>query len=174
MDNQTTAGSFEDEKTASDAFDAIASADPRFSHLYAEVEGRYIAPSPFDRPVAPRIDRVLMPSRALQEAGWLHGPIGVEIKASGKKLGRVVAQAIDYTRASFEVKPGFHVPVGMVFVFPATPLRGDLDSVAVQNRVGTCNLTPNGELVFFRGQTQILSVREPHRNFVQLRKVGSR
>ena len=172
--NEFTVGPWETEEKACAAFDAAASGDTRFSRLYREVEGRPLTRSPFDHDHGLRIDRILMPSKALQDAGWLHGAIGVEIKASGTKLGPVVAQAIDYTRCAFEVQPGFFMPVGFVFIFPVQIPGADLGSVMTQNRVGSCVVTPLGQLVFFRGSSRIVSVEERERNFIQLRKVGSR
>ncbi len=80
--NQQTDGAFDDEKKAADAFDAAIAIDSRFSRVYHEVAGRKLVRSPFDVDQDLRIDRILIPSLALQAAGWLHGPIGVEIKAS--------------------------------------------------------------------------------------------
>ena len=172
--NQYTVGDWDDEKQAGDAFDLAISNDPRFSSVYREVKGIYSAKSPHDLPPEPRIDRVLIPSKKLRNAGWLHGPIGVEIKAPGNKIGAAVAQCIDYSHAQFEVMPGFHMSMGFIFLFACRPTRGDLDSIMVQNRIGTANVTPLNELVFFRGSRKVVSIEEPDRNFITFRKVGSR
>lgn len=172
--NQHTIGAFEDEKAAADAFDAALVGDERFSAAYVEVPGRRMIRSPFDVDHELRIDRVLIPSEALQAAGWTHGPVGVEIKASGLKLGPVVAQCIDYAHASFEVRPGFHLPVSLVFIFSAPLALGDLGSLMAQSRIGSCQINSRGELAFYRGSAQVLSLRDSLRNFIPRRKVGSR
>lgn len=173
-ENQYTLGELSDEESACKAFDIAIAGDPRFSEVIPECSGRPLVSSPFDIQQGLRIDRVLMPSPALRRAGWLHGAIGVEIKASGKKLGPIVAQCVDYIHAAFEIKPGFHVPLGFVFVFPARPPMGDIESVMAQNRIGTCLAAPLGPIVFHRGSTRIVSIEESERNFIPLRKVGSR
>lgn len=172
--NQYTVGPWETEDETAAAFDAAVAGDPRFQSIYREVRGIYTARSPYDHDQTPRIDRVLVPSKLLRDARWIHGAIGVEIKKPGTKIGHPLAQAMDYARASFEVMPGFHMPLAMVFLFPTHIIGGDLEAVTVQNRVGTCNLHPLGELVFFRGASRIMSIDEPQRNHVPFKKVGSR
>ena len=174
MVNQTTEGPWEDEKSTCDAFDIAIRDDRRFSNIYSEVTGIYTSRSPYEENKTPRIDRVLIPSRALRNAEWVHGPIGIEIKAPGSKLGRPIAQCLDYLRASFEIMPGFHVPLSMVFLFQAPRFCGDLESIAIQHRIGTASLHRRGHIRFWRGATEIISLEEPSRNYMTLRKVGSR
>ena len=169
-----TDGPWRSEEEAGAAFDAIAAADYRFGSAYAEVSGIYTLRTPFQPEQAPRIDRILTPSQELLDAGWTSGPIGVEIKAPGKKLGPVVAQCIDYARAAFEVKPGFWVVLGHVAVFHCPPVRGCLESVMVQERVLACRLSFDQHLTFWRGGTQVCSLTRTDRNALPLRKVGSR
>lgn len=119
-----------------------------------------------------------MPSRALQGAGWLHGPIGVEIKRSGIKVGPPIAQCIDYLRATFcpdeKAMPGFHLRLGMVFLFPCANVMHGLGSVMAQHRIGNCQLDYHGQLDFQFNAKHILSIDEPARNLIPRRKVGSR
>ena len=169
-----TTGPWQDEDETRQAFVESAKADPRFSSVYEEVEGRYVAQMPHDKVRDPRIDVVLIPSTDLRTAGWCHGAIGVEVKAPGKRVGPAAAQCIDYTRATFNVMNGFYMPLSMVFLFECGVVGGDLESVMVQNRVGTCRMAGNRTLRFFRGGSEVVSLERPDRNRIPFRKVGSR
>lgn len=173
-----TVGQFKTEAQACAEFDRLIDGDPRFSRIYRECWGHYINPSPYEDDEKPRIDRILIPSRELQRAGWLHGPIGVEIKRSGIKMGRPVAQCIDYLRATFcpdeKSMAGFHMRVGLVFLFPAPKPTHDLESIMAQHRVGNCHIDYHGKLDFQFAGRHVLSLTEGERNFIPRRKVGSR
>lgn len=164
---------FRTEQDACKQFDLSIAGDPRFSHTYPECRGIYQHRSPHEEEKSPRIDRVLIPSRELRNAGWLHGPIGVEIKKSETKVGPVIAQCIDYLRSSFELQPGLFAPIGIVFIFPCERITGDLESVMMQHRIGTCVPGRDGYLRFHFGKWTV-SLEEPDRNFIPTRKVGSR
>lgn len=174
----TTSGSYATEESACAAFDRLAEKDPRFSRVYPECWGRYAHQSPYEDETKPRIDRILIPSKALQNAGWLHGPIGVEIKRSGIKVAPPIAQCIDYLRASFcpdeKTMAGFFMPVGMVFLFPCPLIHHGLASVMAQHRVGNCQIGYEGRLDFQFAGKHVLSLSENERNFIPRRKVGSR
>lgn len=170
-----TVGPWGTEEETCAAFDAAIEGDPRFSRVYKQVKGFYLSRDPHEEHDKDgRIDRILIPSPELRRAGWLHGPIGVEVKSPETKIGRPISQCIDYMRAAFEVRRGFHMPIGMVFLFAVRPLTGDLESVMVQQGIGTCDLDRDGRLDFRRGKQHIVSVREKERNFIPRRKVGSR
>ena len=169
-----TEGPWSDEASAAAEFDALASVDPRFREIHREVRGAYTLRSPFEHQSSPRIDRILMPSKALLDTKWETGPIGVEIKAPGTKLGVVVSQCLDYLRASFEVRPGYWVTLGQVAIFCCPPIHGDLLSVMVQGRVLACRLSFDRRLTFWRNHQQTISLDDPNRNVLPLAKVGSR
>ena len=133
-------------------FDGIVAAINRknriFSDCLKEVRGRFVfTPKGMDDSKTPRLDRVLIPAPELIDAGWTHGPIGVELKASGKKVGRPIAQILDYKRAEFELSPGYHTEFEWMFLFPFQEGVCGLGSVMCQNRIGALSFT-RGTLTF--------------------------
>jgi hypothetical protein len=84
----------------------------------------------------PRIDMLLQPTQTLMDAGWRWGFVGIECKKSDTKLGRVISQAMDYTRCVWDTPNGFAVMARFVFVWPCEPPKNDLESVMVQHRIG--------------------------------------
>jgi hypothetical protein len=101
-----------------------------------------------------RIDAILKPTPLLIEQGWRWGFVGIECKRSGKKLGRVISQAMDYTRCVWNLPNGIDVMTRFVFVWPCEQQRGDLESMMVQNRVGVAkHREKNGQrlILFFNG-----------------------
>lgn len=108
--------------------------------LYKEVDGfvdqpRFLSQ---DKPII-RIDRIYSPSSRLVAAGWPHGPIGVEAKRPGESLGKAFAQAMDYSRATFTIRPGFHIKLEWIFLWPFEAQEGDMASVMAQHRIGCVN-----------------------------------
>lgn len=95
----------------------------------------------------PRMDRMLIPNGRLLNAGWTLGPIGVELKASNVKLGRVIAQLLDYRRALFPSRHGSWISPLWWFVFPCDTVYGDIASIMAQNRIGFC--CPSGSGLSF-------------------------
>lgn len=84
-----------------------------------------------------QLDVMLQPTSYLMECGWRWGFVGVECKKSETKLGRVISQAMDYTRCAWTIPPyGFDVMARFVFIWPCEPVGGDLQSVMVQHRIG--------------------------------------
>lgn len=83
-----------------------------------------------------RMDAILKPTALLIERGWRWGFIGIECKRSGKKVGRVISQAMDYTRCVWNLPSGIDVMTRFVFVWPCEPVKDDLQSVMVQHRIG--------------------------------------
>lgn len=148
-----TGQQFETEPEAMDAFDRAAEASGCFSKIHREVRGEYLQPRlGCDRECC-RIDRILIPNAKLIGAGWPHGPIGVEGKCSGKKIGKVLAQALDYTRAIWFLPHGFEVHLRWVFLWPLDALKGDIESVMAQNRIGHVRSHQRTPLVFACGGT---------------------
>lgn len=140
-----TSGSFESER------DAEVELDQRLQRLgawrvYREVEGRPFGQLPTDDVKGYRIDRVLMPTQAIRDAGWPLGPVGIECKRSNEKIGKPVAQILDYRRALWhhDVVREQWFALGWVFLWPAEPQHGPIASVMAQNRVGTISPSANG------------------------------
>lgn len=166
-----TGGNFGDEPTAWVHFDAQAERNAMF-RVHREVWGELIQPRfGCDDPPAEsggpvrkgnwlRIDRILVPSRKVLDAGWCGGLIGVEGKRSGAKIGKVISQALDYSRCVFEL-PDTHflVMVRWVFLWPLEgEPKGDLGSVMAQNRIGWVRSSTRTPLVFGCGMTHGITV----------------
>jgi hypothetical protein len=137
MSNENTVGEFRDENSSMDCFDLLMTTSELFKPPAKEVVGHYQHFRPGAEMRRPRIDRILLPSKTLIDAGWKHGPIGVEGKKSNVKLGKVVAQAQDYARSSFELWPGYHVTLEWIFIWPLNEVLGDIASSMAQSRIGS-------------------------------------
>lgn len=134
--NVMSLGDFATEAEAWKHFDQVIGHSKSF-RSYPEVTGQYVCNPPGKQLKTPRIDRVLVPHRNVIDAGWPHGPIGIEGKRSGQKAGAVVSQALDYSQATFELMKGFHVWLEWVFIYPFDVRAvGDLQSIMSQNRIG--------------------------------------
>lgn len=153
-----TTGYFHEESEALAEFDSIVNASGSF-RLIPEVEGEYVCPRYGTEAKGARIDRILMPLKKAVDAGWNGGAIGIEAKRSGAKIGRLVSQAIDYSRCVFELRspPGLLVMLKWIFIFPAEMQTCDLASVMAQNRIGTCWLI-NDRLTFSCGGMNGISI----------------
>lgn len=133
---QYTSGEWDNEVESAAELDRRISASELF-HSYSEVCGYYIQPR-FDSELkTPRIDRLLLPSQKLLRLGWKLGPVGIECKKSKMKLGPIVAQAMDYTRAIFTI-PTTQNPTycRWIFIWPLNEFMGDIASVMSQHRIG--------------------------------------
>ena len=103
-----------------------------------------------------RIDAILQPTRRLMQAGWRWGMVGIECKRSGVKVGRVISQAMDYTRCVWEMPSGVHVMTRMIFIWPCEKPKSDIESVMVQHRIGVANPSYTSDrLVFCIGGTNV-------------------
>jgi len=122
--------------------------------IYREVRGFYLQPKLDQEPKKPRIDRVLVPAPSLIQRGWRHGPIGIEGKRSGVKIGPPIAQLLDYSRAAWLVEPskGLWVMLPWLFLWPVEKTGGPIASILAQHRVGTAEPTWNGGLKLASGE----------------------
>lgn len=105
-----------------------------FASVFREVRGYYLAHRPGREQQNAKIDRILIPGRALLDRGWQR-TIGVEIKKSECKIGPAVSQAIDYTYCAFNVGR-YWMHCERIFLWPFAMPRGPLQSVMLQNGVG--------------------------------------
>lgn len=147
-----TQDGFVDEKAALEAFDVLVERSGAFS-IRKEVVGHFIQPRPGTGESSVRLDRLLTPTKKSWDHGWRTGAIGVEAKTSGKKLGPLITQAMDYTRCYFvlpEESPaaGLWVIPRWIFIYPVSNPHGDLESLMVNNRVGHCTHHEIGGLTF--------------------------
>lgn len=133
---------FETEEDAWQKFDAIVKANKAFAS-HSEVCGHYIQPRPDTEDKQPRIDRILIPLKPAIDAGWVYGAIGIEGKRSNHNAGHLVLQAMDYSRAAFELEtgvPGLLLMCRWIFVFPFVREIGTVESLMVQSRIGYANV----------------------------------
>ena len=147
-------GDWSSEADSAAAFDKHVKELDLFDRVFSEVRGYSLAPRINRENKDFRIDRVLIPNQRLRDAGWSH-VIGVELKRSGSlvdgrlektKLGRPLAQAIDYTYAAWNVGI-YWMLCEYVFLWPFPKQSGPIESVMAQNRVGV-TYQSHGDLVF--------------------------
>lgn len=152
--NQSTAGERIHEQAFTDGeggceaevwrdFDEVFRLHERWFRVLPEVTGWYVGPRPHILPKQPRIDRILLPSRELMAAGWRLGPVGVECKRKGEKIGPAICQALDYSHAVFPISGGCTVALEWIFIWPIDKVTGDIASIMSQNRIG-CARSWNG------------------------------
>lgn len=175
--DNVTPGFWHTEAAAVDAFDQLVAIHGNF-HVRHEVTGIYV-PQPVPGTLRKaRIDRILIPTDDLLDQGWDIGPVGVECKRSHEKIGRAIAQAIDYRRAMFD-PDGDHLydlRLDWVFLWPMRKLGGAIASVMAQQRVGGID-TDDESLMFRAGQDCLIELRGgglAKINSNQGRRVGSR
>lgn len=149
---------FASEAESAQAFDTIAESTGLFS-MYKEVPGTLTQPRMGQRDKGVRIDRILVPTSNLIDAGWRSGIIGVEIKKNAEGIGPYLAQAMDYTRSVFLLPgSGFQVVPAWVFVWPLPNQHGPVASIMQQNRIGNVTDETYGRLSFKSGEANILRV----------------
>lgn len=153
-----TDGPWSDEPASSAEFDRRV-AETGLFRIEKEVEGEYLQPRVGTADKSCRIDRILLPSPKLISLGWKYGALGVECKASGKKLGPVLNQCFDYTRAAFRLRSNgvWIIPI-WIYVWPFDPPGGDLASLMCQNRVGGAYGHNNVLLKLKTGEQSMLRV----------------
>lgn len=125
-------------------FDAVMGSLENYFGVQREVTGWYLQPRSHCKPKQPRIDRIITPKRPLIQAGWDLGPVGVECKRSGEKLGPIISQCLDYQKAVFPIGHGYSVCLEWVFVWPSGVVPGDIGSIMAQQRIGTMQPLPLG------------------------------
>jgi len=178
--SELTVGNYAIEADACKAFDQFVEQVPHLFGAYAEVEGYYLNRRVGVALSEPRIDRILIPKGPVVEAGWTHGPIGVEIKKSGIKAGRAVSQSLDYLNAAFRIEAGFRprLILESCFIFPLDSTSGMAGSIMAQHRVGCAHFNHRGSLVFTVGGMRAIEVYSSGNVFARElpmgRKAGSR
>lgn len=187
-------GDWRDEAAAAAEFDRRIAASGMF-RSYAEVRGFYLAHRPNREQKDARIDRILIPTPAMILHGWRRC-IGVEIKRSGEKIGRPLAQAIDYTYCNWNLAdnakerrlmaenrghksevPDMWMMVENVFLWPFQKQHRAVESVMLQNTVGVIYDSPYTPLIF-QLEKMVIRIERDGQVRVQAptcgRKVGSR
>lgn len=177
-DMTTTCGDYDTESDAERAFDDAVVRTKAFA-IYRRVRGTYSYLRPGQDPKRPEIDRILFPLPAFKRAGWPIGPVGAELKRSGKKIGPPLSQLLDYGRASFDLGGGLWVNPAWNFLFPMPMVAGNVESIVAQQRLGGIYVDEySGALTFH--SARVLAVLDGtdweirQHNFNHGRKTGSR
>lgn len=172
-----TSGAYRDEATSALAFDAIVSGT-RLFNSHPEVWGEMVQPRMGQEFKRMRIDRILTPTKELRDAGWDMGPIGVELKKSGVKIGPVLAQAGDYLRSVWQMPHGYNVMLDFVAIWPIEKQHGTTASFMMQNRIGAISSSRWKTLRITCGERVLLDIPTLGRMTVSCknfgRKAGSR
>lgn len=148
--------------TAADRLRSLRRADGGQNPFgYGETRNLLTQPKLCQELKTPRIDRLLIPKLSLIRLGWDHGAIGIECKKSGDKIGRPIAQMLDYNRATWHVRnhPGVWFMLQGVFLWPLEKTSGPLASILSQHRVGSAESTPYSTLRLCTGEHTVLDVR---------------
>lgn len=166
--NIETYGKYKTEDDAKADFDNLAILSGMF-HIEKEVPGKlmfYPKSGQFcENKSRLRIDRILYPKEKFLNAGWVYGPIGIEIKKSGVKIGKPISQLIDYRQVLFQSKTLSYTRIMPVFffLFPVEKVHGDIASIMSQNQIGTCCIKRyNGGVTWIKahlGETYQFGVR---------------
>lgn len=174
----TTPGNWATEDASLEAFDRLIQQTGAF-RVFKQVRGQYVQNLPYKDHAEPRIDRVLMPTPETVSMGWTYGPVGVEAKKSGVKIGRPVAQMLDYRRALFNINnSGTWVHLSWVFLWPMSQIHSEFASVMAQSQVGGIAPHWKGGITIHSGQNAIATHTPDEgfriRNCRIGKKVGSR
>lgn len=129
-----TTGPYGTEEEAKSAF--ISHVDDSHWEVLSEVTGQVLYPKLGCQTTSVRADYVLFPKEPLGSDGWSVGPICVEVKKSGAKLGPVICQAQDYMRCAFEAPSGLVFIPRFCVIFPLRRVAGNLQSIMSDGRIG--------------------------------------
>lgn len=177
--NTYTTGDWLTETDSAAALDQILLSLDAF-HVHQEVTGYPLQPRLDTHLQRLRIDRVLIPKTHLIAQGWDYGPIGIEIKKSRTKIGPVISQMLDYSRALWQVasNPGVWFALQCVFLWPLEQTSGPIASILNQQRLGSAE-TDRYDLLRLTSGEQTLA-RFNHDGTIRIgqalngRKAGSR
>lgn len=118
-----------------------------------EVGGEVVFPKPGCRATTVRVDYVLWPKKTLVESGWGVGPICVEVKRSGVKLGPVICQAQDYMRCVLNGPNGLKFRPQFCVIFPLARVGEAVQSIMSDARIGHAHIGEDGLLrIYLNGQ----------------------
>ena len=157
FEQAVTTGDYATEKASAEAFDGLVERTGLFK-VFSEVPGHVAHPQWGCESGTLRIDRVLIPTTKMLEAGWTRGAIGVEIKKSGIKAGRPLSQLLDYGRCTWRLPSGITVVCRYNVLWPLDRQHGIVASIMQQNRVGCAWLGDENygpSLYFFCGEANL-------------------
>lgn len=138
-----------------------------FFNMYKEVWGYNLQPNLGTELKRFRIDRILIPTNKLKSQGWIHGIIGIELKAEDKKVGKPILQILDYLKSAFriEINNSYFASIMLdtCFLYPHENFTGSLESITKQNRIGTGETTKYHKLKLKFGGINFLTI-DSHNN----------
>ena len=140
---QVTCGDFATEIEACAYFDNKLEGGKYFN-IEKEVIGRrlidFLPCSVGHQGQSVRIDRILYPTEKAIEAGWIWGPIGVEIKKSNMAIGPILAQVMEQRQSLFRsVILGYaRISLTLHAVFPVKKVSQDLHSLCETQSILNC------------------------------------
>lgn len=129
-----TTGPYATEQEAKSAF--ISHVDDSHWEVLQEVTGEVIHPKVGCRATSVRADYILFPKEPLISSGWCVGPICVEVKRSGARLGPVICQAQDYMRCAFRAPHGLVFIPSFCVIFPLRRVSEAPQSIMSDGRIG--------------------------------------
>lgn len=134
---ESACGDFADEAAGLAYLDEMIERSRLFV-IHREVDGWLLHTLPCSEDKTMQIDRILMPTKLLLDAGWTHGYVGIEAKKPGEKMGTAIAQATDYMRSAF-ISPltGGRLMLNWCVLYPFEYPSGPTESVLAQNRLAT-------------------------------------
>lgn len=133
-DASFTLQGYGDESASAARFEHMI-ADSGLFKVYREVSGHDLQPRIGCPYKSPRIDRILIPNHKLLDAGWAGGIIGVELEASGLRIGPILAQ-LDYHHSVYTLPNGFDVCLRWIFIWPWDGGAHTPASISAQQRIG--------------------------------------
>ena len=139
--NQTT-GNYETEEDARNDF--VSHVNEEHWRVEEQVTGEVVLPKLGADKRRVCADVVLFPQKRLIEAGWLVGPVCVELKRSGVKLGPVISQAMDYMRCVFNGRYGLKFMPQFGVVFPLARVGETAQAIMSHNRIGHSHIGQDG------------------------------
>ena len=154
---ELTAGDWKTEVDSCNAFDDALERCGLF-RVYSECWGYPLQPRLGQDLQRMRIDRILSPKPKLRDAGWTIGPFGVELKRSGEKIGKPLAQAGDYLRCAWPMGDGFNAMLDFVTIWPVRKQHGTVASIMMQNRIGAIEQTDCDLLKITCGEQVLLAI----------------
>jgi hypothetical protein len=173
----STCENYPDEISSAKAFDEAVTKSNLFDS-WKEIKGETIHPLPgMNNKEFYRIDRILIPSLKLREAGWTKGLIGVELKRSGEKVGPPLSQMLDYLRVAWTSPQNIKVFLDYCFLWPLEKCGGPIASIMAQNHIGGCCLRYFPENNYHRLQfsigEQFVLIYYFNRNLVEIQNLNT-
>jgi hypothetical protein len=122
------------------------------------------------------VDFVLTPKpSAINDLKWKDGCIQIECKPSQHKIGKPIAQCLDYQNSIIKFKKtGLMVKPSWTFLFPVESIKGDISSVMTQNKLGYGSIDMRGNPKLKIGEKSFLSTYNGEVTYNDSSNVGNK